>query len=146
MTRLRKFLLLPAADRALFGKATVLLWGIRLALWLLPFQNLRNLLVHVTQAPTGWHRADQSSPDRIAWAVVLASRYVPQATCLTQALAAQVLLGREGHPAYLRIGVARSERGQFHAHAWVETQGKVVIGASEVERYTPLMALGGASR
>jgi hypothetical protein len=117
----------------------ILLWTARLGLWLLPFRTLRRLLHSVTR--DGLRHAGQSSPERIAWAVVAASRYVPQATCLTQALAAQVLLGREGHTACLRIGVARNEGSQFQAHAWVETQGKVVIGESEVERYAPLMVL-----
>jgi hypothetical protein len=39
--------------------------------------------------------------------------------------------------------VARGDRGEVQAHAWVETEGKVVIGGSAVElaRYTPLLAL-----
>ena len=56
------------------------------------------------------------------------SRYVPAATCLTQALATRVLLSRLGQPAHLRIGVAKSKKGQLQAHAWVESQGKIIIG------------------
>ena len=49
-------------------------------------------------------------------------------------------------PACLRIGVVKGAGGQFQAHAWVESDGVVVIGGSEPEpeRYTPLPALDGA--
>jgi hypothetical protein len=62
-------------------------------------------------------------------------------TCLTEAVVAQVMLARRGHPATLRIGVARSEEGRFEAHAWVESGGRVMIGGHELGRYAPLAAL-----
>src|SRR5438309_451978 len=71
-------------------------------------------------------------PDRVVWAVVVASRYVPMSTCLTQALAAQVLLARRGYSAHLHIGVAKEgAEAKLKAHAWVESDGKVLIGSSE---------------
>ena len=82
--------------------------------------------------------------EQVVWAVTVASQYVPAATCLTQALAAQVLLSRLGHPASLRIGVSRDEAGEFQAHAWVECQGRVVIGGVQaLSRFTPLPPLDG---
>ena len=81
------------------------------------------------------------SVERIGWAVALVSRWVPKATCLTQAFAAQILLTRQGYPASLRIGVAKGEGGQFEAHAWVETQGRVVLGGPQLARFTPLPTL-----
>lgn len=82
--------------------------------------------------------------DRVTWAIAVASRYVPKATCLAQAQAMQVLLGRCGHPASLRIGVARSEEGRLHAHAWVESDGRIVLcNCEDLARYTPLPPLEG---
>jgi hypothetical protein len=79
---------------------------------------------------------------QVVWAVTVGSRYVPAATCLTQALVTQVLLSRRGHPASMRIGVARSEAGEFQAHAWVECRGRVVIGGAQAPlRFTPLPSL-----
>jgi hypothetical protein len=75
------------------------------------------------------------------WAVETAARHgFPSATCLTQALAVQVLLARRGYPAILHVGVARHDK-ELKAHAWVESEGEVVIGGFELERYTPLAAL-----
>jgi hypothetical protein len=122
------------------------LWVIRLGLSLVPVQVLRSLLARVPQMPGGWRKAGQASPDRIAWAVAAVSRFWPRATCLPQALAAQVLLERNGVPSRFRIGVAQSDDKGFEAHAWVESQGKVVIGGSALDRYTPLLAVEGERR
>jgi hypothetical protein len=80
------------------------------------------------------------SPERIAWAVEKVARIVPRTTCLTQALAVQALLSRIGYASQLSIGVAKDKKGQLVAHAWVKSQGKVVIGGSEF-KYTPLANL-----
>ena len=60
-------------------------------------------------------------------AIEIAARRIPRATCLTQAIAAQLLLARYGNASTLRLGVLTSS-GQFKAHAWVEHNGGIVIG------------------
>ncbi len=140
---LHRFLLLPAADRWLLIKAALLLEAIKLGLRLLPFRTVRRLLARAAGGPARRPRcANHASADGVAWAVDVASRHVPGAkSCLTQALAAQVLLTRRGYPALVHIGVTRGEQGRFQAHAWVESEDKVVIGESELERFTPLTVL-----
>src|SRR5205085_2749087 len=67
--------------------------------------------------------------ERVTRCIQIASKFVPKATCLTQALSTQALLGRAGCQTHLRFGVQRSEgSGEFQAHAWVEHAGRVVIG------------------
>jgi hypothetical protein len=39
-----------------------------------------------------------------------------------------LLLKHVGHEAELRIGVAKNERGGLQAHAWVESNGEIVVG------------------
>ncbi len=58
-----------------------------------------------------------------------AQRVVPRATCLPQALAAESLLTRGGLPAELQIGVKKTPEGKLLAHAWVESEGQIVVGA-----------------
>jgi hypothetical protein len=144
MAQLHKFSRLPAPYRHLFIQALVLLAIVRLALWLLPFRTLQRLAAGMVRAnPTG-QTGDQPFLPPVAWAVTVASRYVPAATCLTQALATQALLARRGHSTSLRLGVARSEAGEFQAHAWVEWRGTIVIGGIEaLSRFTPLPPLDG---
>jgi len=38
----------------------------------------------------------------------------------------------------LWIGVARDAGGDFEAHAWLECQGRILIGSQDVNRYEPL--------
>jgi hypothetical protein len=143
MGRLRKLLCLPSADRHLLIKAVLLVGVVRVGLWLLPFRTWRRILTGRAQTNCQLQLEDANFIARVVWAVRTASRYVPAATCLTQALATQALLCRRGHPTSLHIGVARSKAGEFQAHAWVEYQGKVVIGGrGALSHFTPLLSLG----
>ena len=145
MKHLRKFLRLPAAERRLWITSLFLVGAIRVGLWLLPFRRLRRLAANVATESAAQAQAEWISPARIGRTVTVVSRYVPRATCLTQALAAQTLLGRYGYPATLRLGVTLGETGEFQAHAWVESGGAVVIGGTEAElqKYAPFPALEG---
>jgi hypothetical protein len=113
--------------------------AVRLGLWLLSFRTLQSLLQK--WAKPGVHAAGAPAPQRVAWAVMAASGYVPRtSTCLPQALAVQALLSRAGYPAELHIGVAKNGAARLDAHAWVESQGEVVFGGWELERYERLLA------
>src|SRR5688500_11786021 len=98
MTRLRKFRRLPSQYRRLLVQAAVLLGVVRLGLRLVPFPTWRRLLARLIRAPGGAGAGQAAAIPQVVWAVTTASRYVPAATCLAQALAAQALLGRRGHP------------------------------------------------
>jgi hypothetical protein len=140
MMNLSKFFSLPRQARSLLLRALFLLWVCRLGLWLLPFKTLRSLLTKFTSRS----KRNPAKIDTIIWAVAVASRYVPVATCLTQALAGQLLLNQHEAPALLRIGVAKNEQGRFQAHAWVESQGRIVIGNSpELLHFTRLQEFKG---
>jgi Transglutaminase-like superfamily len=138
MANLRKFLLLRSSERRLLLKSFLLLWTVRLGLWLISLPTLCRLLAKLGPVKPVFPEGN-SNIDKIIWAVAVASRHVPAATCLTQALAGQVLLSQHGEPALLQIGVAKSEAGKLEGHAWVESRGRIVIGSSrELFRYTRL--------
>jgi len=144
MRRLHRFLALSSCERRLVVEAAFCLAAIRLALRVLRFRTLWAIVNRAPRASRCERAPGGFSAERIAWAVAVVSPYVVGVKpCLTQALAAQVLLVRRGLPARLRLGVARGEQGEVQAHAWTETAGKVVSGgsAAELERFTPLLAL-----
>jgi hypothetical protein len=142
--RLHKDLYLLATDRYLLAIAALLLGLIRLGLWLLPCQTLLHLRATITCKAVTLPVPGHTTIDRVAWAVEVMSRYVPMTTCLSQALATQVLLGRLGHTTSLCVGVARNAAGQFEAHAWVQCEGRIVMGGwDDLSRYTPLPPLEG---
>jgi hypothetical protein len=139
------FLRRPRAERAALVRAVVLVGAVRAALAVVPFVRLlRGLdgLARRLPAPP----ADAAYRRRAAWAVgAVAGRLVPGGPCLTQALVLKFVLSRRGHPAVLRIGVAK-ESGLLHAHAWLESDGEVVIGGEEaLGHLRPLPQLGGAA-
>lgn len=130
----RKLLQLPAREQFYLAEVICLVGLTRLGLWVLPFRTEVWLLSKTSQIAVNRKRSHTIAVTRIAWAVRASSRIIPQATCLTQALAAQFLLTRQGHPADLRIGVAKNSAGQLEAHAWVESDGQIVIGGVESPR------------
>ncbi len=139
MTRLNKFLRLPFFEKILFIKALILVGIIRLGLSVLPLITLKNVLRVMGPFIAG---ADEKlSEGRLIWAVAAASRLIPRATCLTQALAIQLFLKQSGREAHVHIGVDHGEGGRLDAHAWVESRGKVLFGGSNLSEYTHLLAL-----
>ena len=142
MGRLAKLVRLSASDRWLLGRACVLVLLVRIGLWVLPFRRVQRLTDRLMR---GACSRSLTSTERVAWAVRTTSRYIPKASCLTQAMAAQVMLARRGISNELRIGVAKTEEGKLEAHAWVESDGNVVIGGlPDLARYTPLAASQGS--
>ena len=137
MGKWRKFRSLPRAQRRLLVGCAFLTSAVSLGLRLLPFAALQRWL-----QPKGGpelRSTPASSVDDIVWVVTIAGRYVPGATCLVQALVAEHMLKRAGHPAQLRIGV--SNQPGFRAHAWVESEGKVLVGEMEaLAEFTSLPA------
>jgi hypothetical protein len=135
MSSLKAFAALTSQDRRLFLRTLGLVAAVRIGLFLLSFKTLQRL----TSRPVF-----QGSPlrpvGRCVWAVRAASRYVPRATCLTQALVGQRILAASGYESRIEIGVAKDERRRFLAHAWVVCSGEIVIGQEQAGRYIPIAA------
>jgi len=130
MKQLRSFFSLSASDQRLLFTSAALLAAIRLGLWLIPFHLLRRLLSKFNRETRSANAGDEAKLSKIVWAVSVLGNRMP-GSCLTQALATQLMLGRRGRPTTLRIGVALNEEGAFRAHAWLETEGEIIIGGSE---------------
>ena len=134
MHRVRSFLALPAADRWLALRAAGWLVAARIALWTLPFARVQAL---TQRAGSRRARSARDAPGRVAWAVETVAARIPTASCLTQALAAQVMLERAGERPELKLGVA-TDKGAFEAHAWLELHGRAIVGDRELDRYARL--------
>jgi hypothetical protein len=138
-----KFIGLSNSEKALIFRAMFWVLLYRMGLWILPFRRAENWMIRseVPAVSTVMNKDESIVGDTVR-SVRLCSRYVPHATCLTQALAARSLLSRQGQPAVLKIGVAKSD-GNFEAHAWLEVDGRIVLGKRPFHsRYAVL----GASR
>lgn len=142
-----KFLRLPGYDRSFLIKTYVLLTLIRLGLWLVPFEQLWKASIrlgrHHPQPAPSYPLGIGSVVQRVIWAVNWSCRLTPGgAKCLARALVAKVLLDRHRCSAEFKIGVAKNGTGTFEAHAWIEVEGRVVIGQlHNLEQFTPMPSL-----
>jgi len=140
MRLLRRFLALTLDERLVLIKATFWLAVVQLALGRLRFVTLHRL---VTRGGRSGVRlsCDRVVADQVVWAVTVAGRYVPgPTTCLSRALTVQGMLARLGYPSRLHVGVVRGKHGEVEGHAWVECEGRILIGgtASEIGNFSPL--------
>jgi hypothetical protein len=114
-------------------EAWITLWSARLGLWVLPWRI-------VSRAPAVADRRSTLSPEQSSAAIRAVSRYVPAATCLAQALALRHLLAHHGRVSVLNLGVKNPPSGRLQAHAWLEADGRVILGdpgSGEYERLHP---------
>lgn len=131
----RRFARLGRSDRRLIVESAFLMALVWVGLRLLPFRTLRRILDRSAASPaarkTDW--ADADAIDRVHWAITALAIGFPSATCLVQALAADVLLRRRGVACELRLGVRAGGTNTvpIEAHAWIECDDAVVIGAIE---------------
>lgn len=134
MRRVRKFLALSWRERWLVLKALGALVVVRVALLTMSFPRIRSTIRGMGRG--GSDRSGRPTPERVAWAVLASSALVPGGrNCLMRALATEILLSRLGYPSELKIGAARMPDGGFEAHAWLESDGKVLMGEFELGRY-----------
>ena len=126
----------------MFLRAYAWVWAARLSLWFLPFQTVYKFTKRFRHGRTPPQPLSKQNIYKLTWAVAAAARRVPWATCLTQALAAQIMLGRRGLRTQLQLGIKKSQPGKMDAHAWLERNGEVLIGMiptfSQLTRLPPL--------
>ena len=133
---LAKFASLPRCERALVVKAVIALVATEAGLRFLPFTTVRRFARHSYASRASRMQMPRHSAQKISWAIESSSRRIPGAmNCLVRALATEYLLGHFGYSAELRIGVARTAAGAITAHAWLESEGAVIIGEFELDRY-----------
>ena len=129
----------------LFIAALPVVATVRLALCVLPSRTILRIVRRFALASPAEATHPRVPASLIVWAVEAVSRRVPGATCLTQALAAKVLLRCFGQGAQLCLGVARASDGTFRAHAWLERNGRPVLGGAGIQSLVRLPQLPDAA-
>lgn len=140
MRSLKRLARLSGEERAILPEAALSMILIRLALSWLSLPTLQKIVFRAVR-----HSETACAADRIAWAIRVASRFLPGSTCLAQALVAQILLVRYGYDSCVMIGVTKNEYALLEAHAWVVCEEQIMIGGPGTQRYTSLLTLGSLS-
>jgi hypothetical protein len=122
--RLRRFSALPGPARRLFLRAAAILPLVSLSLYFRGFRKTRTFLEkRLSGAKRSARSSAFSDPALTVRMVRAAVRHsVAHPTCLQESLVLWWLLGRQGIPCDLRVGV-RKDSEKFEAHAWVERDG-----------------------
>ncbi|MDX8477191.1 lasso peptide biosynthesis B2 protein [Mesorhizobium sp. VK24D] len=100
--------------------------AVRLGLTLSSYNRIRSLVTRLDAR----NDADIADLRRVAWGVAAAARFVPGASCLTQALAGHYLLARQGNASKICIGIERNSGAELNAHAWLISGDHIVLGGS----------------
>lgn len=131
-TKLKRLGELSPRDLSDLAQALLLLPATGLGLRVLGFERTRSLISAFGEPV--FRGADPQRARAMAKMVALAARYGPYRTsCLRKALALRWMLARAGIPAELRLGVRRGAGARVEAHAWVESEGVVLLDESDVD-------------
>ena len=146
MESVRNFFRLPFRKKRLIIEAAIFMLFTDLGLHLTSFQKLQSFYQHIFRPKKV--RSQTNFPDKseIAWAIeTTGQKLFEDDTCLVIALAGQSLLNYYGIPAKLLLGCLLGDEKTIFAHAWVESDGEVLIGGTEreISKYTPLTDLKG---
>jgi Transglutaminase-like superfamily len=141
MSRVHRFAALEPAERRLMLRAWATVALLRAATLLVSYGRVRGIVARLGRSGRGAGAGTRPAPEQIARAVMRAGALVPGGrNCLVRALAAEALLARFGYPVALRFGIARTASGALIGHAWLESDGHVLVGDFEPDRYAELRA------
>ena len=126
--KLKGFMKLPHPRKFFLIKSTVLIVLTRSMLRLFSFSRVKKLSARMSSP------GKDADLEDLVWSVKTASHLLGS-SCLANAISGQILLSKYNHPSRLRIGVFKDDK--FEAHAWLEVEGRVVLGETERE-YTPI--------
>ena len=139
--KLVRFGELDPADKWLFLRAVSWLAVARLMLIVMPFQRLAARLS--AEAGASDAQPDQDFLNRVSFAVAAAANNVPwRSDCLPQAIAARILLKRQGYASIIHLGVEKSSPDAVVGHAWLSCGETVVTGGEQAGRYVEIHRLG----
>lgn len=130
----RSALRLSRRDRLDAVRAWLWLMAARAGLTLFTYKWIARLVARIPVRRI----SARTTPERCALAIGRAVRVAPGCGCLPQAVAAQCLLRRDGLNSNIVFGVAHDQDGRLEAHAWLWSDGRILVGGEIAGRYTAL--------
>ena len=150
MSLLGKFLNLTPAQRLLFFRTTLLIVRLLVESYVSSGKSASGRLSrrligcrsfshdHEETSPLGDKAHYQYLIDVLRFVDVFGSR-MKRVNCLIQGFTAFTLLKQKNVAARLQIGVAKPKNGKIKAHAWLQADGRVVLGGEvELGEFTPI--------
>lgn len=125
--KLFSFIKLSQAEKVFFLRALLLLSVYRIRLQTSSLEDLIKLVQKKSKSPHT--RKGHTLPLHQASKLIqVAVSLVPFSTCLSNALAGQILFTTHQHATRLHIGVRNTPSTGFEAHAWLTLDGTILLG------------------
>ena len=138
--KLSRFSALKRPDKWLLLRAMGWLAYARLLLVVMPFDRLAARLSAKGNDLSA--QPDREYLGRISFAVSAAANNVPwRSDCFPQAIAARMLLKRQGYKSTIHLGVEKTSPDAVAGHAWVTCADVVVVGGEDLDRYTEMYCI-----
>ncbi len=132
LKRLGKFITLPLQTQWLLFKVAAVLLAIHLSLRFLPFRSVYRFASASQRSIQTRSEKEAFDEGRLIWAITrLSLQLLGQESCLRQALTGLYFFSRAGMRVSLRIGVRKGMGDAVLAHAWIERDGKVLLGGTD---------------
>lgn len=130
-------------QRALIAEAMLFTWLARLAVRLIPFSRIVRWIEHNASSHQSAKTPEPALIYSLRRAVKTASRNALwKSVCMQQSLAMYTMLSRRGYGSTLRMGAKINPQGKIEAHAWLESDGEVILGKDGMTGMTPLARFG----
>lgn len=127
---LKKWTLLPRADRFMLLKVFCLMGMVRVLILLLPFKWIAKHLGHQgIESSQEEDSVKREAARKIGRAIAKISRYTPwESKCLVQAITGKILMRKMGISNTLYLGVRKNEKNELVAHAWLRVGPAIISG------------------
>lgn len=130
MKKVYRFFILPNYEKKIISQAIGWLMFFRLLLWFVSYKRLKSIFSFEDTDSLNSTNVDWGKIKIVTRSVKKCSQYLPFMTCLVQALATRKILNSIGQSSSIKLGVGRDDDNNFVAHAWVEANGRIIIGKS----------------
>lgn len=132
-----KFFKKSPKEQRLYCEVIFWLGVSRLAILILPFKRLVSFLgQHMAESDKTLTSESQKTTRLIASRISTMSLYLPwECKCLVQAVSGKILLDKRQICSTLYIGVAKDDKGELLAHAWLRAGDTIILGGGGLERF-----------
>lgn len=137
--RINKFFLLARKEKK-FISIYCLIWKVRIRLWFSSYKKTRIWCAQKVNNKYLHHQSQDTFGRKFLLnAVNITSNYVPKATCLTKALAADTVLKQSQFESHLFVGIKRNDDNYFESHAWLQDDKDIIFGGDFSTSFKPIL-------
>ena len=129
MKPLFKFFRLPFPEKLLIIKTFTLLLSMRAGFLFFRYETLKKFLTSSPAKNLSVQKKSKLPKEKLVWAVeAVGNFFLFLDNCLIKAMVLEFLLRSQGYTAELCIGVQKGSEKKLEAHAWIESDGVIVMG------------------